>query len=54
MVDRAAILVEEPAQDVLVRVHHDGNHHYESSGVLLAHVDPKKEEEAAAWLRGED
>src|SRR5262249_26587948 len=25
------------AQDVLVRVHYDGNHHYETSGVLVAH-----------------
>jgi proteasome alpha subunit len=40
-----------PADDVLVRVHYDGNHHYETSGTLLAHSDPKKEEEAAAWLR---
>src|SRR6266404_7656436 len=39
------------AQDVLVRVHYDGNHHYETSGVLVAHFDPKKEEEAAVWLR---
>jgi len=40
-----------PASDVLVRVHYDGNHHYETSGVLVAHVDPKKEAEAADWLR---
>jgi len=40
-----------PGEDVLVRVHYDGNHHYETSGTLLAHSDPKKEEEAAAWLR---
>ena len=46
-----AELGETPAQDVLVRVHHDGNHHYETSGVVLAHLDPKKEEEAANWLR---
>jgi len=46
-----AELGEAPEQDVLVRVHHDGNHHYESSGVVLAHVDPKKEEEAGSWLR---
>jgi proteasome alpha subunit len=37
--------------DVLVRVHYDGNHHYETGGVLVAHSDPKKEEEASAWLR---
>jgi len=40
-----------PGEDVLVRVHYDGNHHYETSGVLLAHSDPKQEAEAAAWLR---
>src|SRR5437868_2778808 len=39
------------AEDVLVRVHYDGNHHYETSGIVLAHSDPKREEEAAAWLR---
>jgi proteasome alpha subunit len=38
-------------QDVLVRVHYDGNHHYETSGVLVAHSDAKKEDEAAAWVR---
>jgi proteasome alpha subunit len=46
-----AELGETPAQDVLVRVHYDGNHHYETSGVLLAHSNPKAEEEAAVWLR---
>jgi proteasome alpha subunit len=40
-----------PGEDVLVRVHYDGNHHYETSGTLLAHSDPKREEEAGAWLR---
>src|SRR6266849_843929 len=39
------------SEDVLVRVHYDGNHHYETSGILLAHSDPKKEEDAGAWLR---
>jgi len=46
-----AELGETPAQDVLVRVHYDGNHHYETSGVLMAGNDRKIEEEAAAWLR---
>ena len=46
-----AELGEAPAQDVLVRVHYDGNHHYETSGVLVAGNDRKIEEEAAAWLR---
>jgi|RhiMethySRZTD1v2_1073278.scaffolds.fasta_scaffold425029_2 proteasome alpha subunit len=41
----------KPEQDVLVRVHYDGNHHYESSSVLVAATDRKVEEEAANWLR---
>lgn len=41
----------EPARDVLVRVHYDGNHRYETQGVLVAYSDLKREEEAAAWLR---
>lgn len=41
-----------PDKDVLVRVHFDGNHHYENSGVVVAHVDFKREEGAANWLRG--
>jgi proteasome alpha subunit len=48
-----AELGDAPAQDALVRVHHDGNHHYEASGVSLVHVDPKKEAEAAVWLRSQ-
>ena len=46
-----AELGESPAEDVLVRVHYDGNHHYETSGTLLAASNPKQEEEAAGWLR---
>ena len=46
-----AELGESPASDVLVRVHYDGNHHYETSGVCVAGNDRKKEDEAAAWLR---
>ena len=46
-----AELGEGGAKDVLVRVHYDGNHHYETSGVLVAHADSKKEAEAAEWLR---
>jgi proteasome alpha subunit len=38
-------------QDVLVRVHYDGNHHYETSGVMVASNDRKREDEAAGWLR---
>lgn len=39
------------AEDVLVRVHYDGNHHYETSGVVVAAADRKLETEAAQWLR---
>lgn len=46
-----AELGESAARDILVRVHYDGNHHYETSGVLVAGNDRKKEDEAAAWLR---
>ena len=46
-----AELGETQAHDVLVRVHYDGHHHYETSGVLVAGNDRKKEDEAAAWLR---
>jgi proteasome alpha subunit len=42
---------DTPAQDVLVRVHFDGNHHYETSGALVAHTDPKRETEAQDWLK---
>jgi len=41
----------DPGRDVLVRLHYDGNHHYDTSGIVLAHVDLKQEETAAAWLR---
>jgi proteasome alpha subunit len=44
-------LGETPAQDVLVRVHYDGNHAYESGGVVVAHSMAKAEDEAKAWLR---
>lgn len=47
-----AELGERPDQDNLVRVHFDGDHYYESSGVLVAHRDPQTEREAADWLRG--
>ena len=46
-----AELGETQAKDVLVRVYYDGNHHYETSGVLVASNDRNKEDEAAAWLR---
>src|SRR5689334_13981964 len=46
-----AELGESAAEDVLVRVHYDGNHVYERGGLMVAHADAKKEGEAAAWLR---
>ncbi len=42
---------ERPEQDSLVRLHYDGDHQYESSGVLVAHHDAKAEAEAADWIR---
>src|SRR5215475_6024196 len=48
-----AELGDTPAHDVLVRVHHDGNHFYDTSGAVAAHVDEKKENEALSWLRQE-
>lgn len=46
-----AELGDEPAHDQLVRVHFDGDHRYEGSGVLVAHRDPQAEREAADWIR---
>src|SRR5262245_41170577 len=46
-----AELGERTEQDMLVRVHYDGDHHYETSGVLVAHYDPQAEAEAADWIR---
>ena len=46
-----AELGETPANDALVRVHFDGNHHYEPSGLILAHSDRKAETEALAWMK---
>ena len=34
-----------------MRVHYDGHHHYETSGLLVAHSDPKLEAEASGWLK---
>ncbi|MCI0746856.1 MAG: hypothetical protein L0Y58_15750 [Verrucomicrobia subdivision 3 bacterium] len=42
---------DAPEEDVIVRVHFDGNHRYESNGIVVAHTDSKQEEEAAGWLR---
>ena len=38
-------------QDTLVRLHYDGDHYYETSGVLVAHHDAQAEAEAAEWIR---
>lgn len=46
-----AELGEQPRQDSLVRLHYDGDHHYESSGVLVAHHDLQAEADAVDWLR---
>src|SRR5512146_1739789 len=46
-----AELGERPEQDVLVRLHYDGDHRYETAGVLVAHHEAQAEAEAAEWLR---
>ncbi len=38
-------------EDILCRIHYDGNHHWETSGVLVAHTDPDREREAQEWLQ---
>jgi len=48
-----AELGDTQAEDVLVRVHYDGNHTYETSGIVVAASDSKKEQEAAAWLKSQ-
>jgi proteasome alpha subunit len=45
-----AELGERPEQDILVRLHYDGDHHYETSGALVAHSDAQAEAEACDWL----
>jgi proteasome alpha subunit len=45
-----AELGERPEQDTLVRVRYDGDHRYETSGVMVAHSDTEAETEAANWL----
>jgi proteasome alpha subunit len=44
-------LGETQKEDVLVRVHFDGNHKYVADSAVVAHMDQKAEDEAAAWLR---
>ena len=38
-------------QDVLVRIHYDGNHVYDTSGVVVAHSEQKNEADAVAWIK---
>ncbi|HKQ36852.1 MAG TPA: 20S proteasome subunit A/B [Verrucomicrobiae bacterium] len=45
-----AELGETQPEDILCRLHYDGNHHWETSGVLVAHTEPEKEKEAHDWL----
>jgi proteasome alpha subunit len=45
-----AELGDAPAHDILVRVHHDGDHHYASSGVVVAHREAQSETEACEWI----
>jgi proteasome alpha subunit len=45
-----AQLGEAPAQDTLVRLRYDGDHHYVSSGILVAHRESALEAEAADWI----
>ena len=45
-----AELGERPAQDILVRLHHDGDHRYETSGVVVAHRENAPEADAANWI----
>lgn len=46
-----AELGDTQKEDVLVRVHFDGNHKYVTDSVAVAHTDQKTEDEAAVWLR---
>ena len=39
-----------PAQDGLVRLHYDGDHHYSTSRVVVAHREVAGESEAAEWI----
>ena len=46
-----AELGDVPAHDCLIRLHHDGDHHYETGGIVVAHHDLQAESEAGQWLR---
>ena len=41
---------ETQPEDILCRLHYDGNHHWATSGVLVVHTDPDREREAQEWL----
>jgi len=45
-----AQLGETPADDTLVRLRYDGDHHYVNNGILVAHRESAVEAEAAEWL----
>src|SRR5438874_10717435 len=45
-----AELGETQPQDTLVRLHHDGDHVYSSSVVLVAHRDTDAEAQAIEWI----
>jgi proteasome alpha subunit len=45
-----AELGDNPSQDILVRLHYDGDHRYEPSGIVVAHHDLQAEAEASKWL----
>src|SRR2546423_8834807 len=44
-----AELGDSPSEDILVRVHYDGNQHYATSCALLTHSEPKREEATGSW-----
>jgi proteasome alpha subunit len=46
-----AELGDTAGEDVLVRVHYDGNHRYENDGIVIAFWDSRREEEAVNWVR---
>lgn len=45
-----AELGQNPAQDILVRLHYDGDHHYSASKVVVAHRETPAEAEAGEWI----
>jgi proteasome alpha subunit len=45
-----AELGQTPAQDALVRLHYDGDHHYSTSRVVVVHRESAGESEATEWI----